>query len=267
MKFEHLIFSDNAETENDEREISYIRRIILLNDNIDSEEARAVARTISLDIRGDYGFFLNRNYHDDPEFEWKGNLFRIIIPGKSQQVILVELTGTDNEEGDITNTYTIALDEWNEALLDWKDFYLRELGFKQFEAEELNHVMGVLLLTYDQMDENTSIQADKMDNTKKEMKIFDSDLHIEKVRKAVQRCSERYGISSNTIYNDCKRATGLYDIQDFSLWTAIILGVFDGRPLSLCPRLRKLFDWCKCHIYYLYQVDIQDKVNKTFRVD
>ena len=267
MKFEHLIFSDNAEMENDEREISYIRRIILLDDNIGPERYRVAGRAISLDIRGEYGFFLNRNYHEDPELEWKGNLFHIIISGKSKRVILVELTGTDNERGDITNTYTIALDEWNEALLDWKEFYLRELGFKQFEAEELNHVMGVLLLTYDQMDENTSVQADKMDNTKKEMKIFDSDLHIEKVRKAVKRCSERYGISSNTIYNDCKRATGLYDFQDFSLWTAIMLGVNNGRQSSLFPGMSELFVWCKCHIYYLYHVDIQDEVKKTFRMD
>lgn len=218
MVFEHLIYILNDINDN-VRGTSGEQIYILLDDAVDNEEYKVVAQAISLDIRGDFGFFLNRNayeierydryrrnneyiryveyeeyeeYEEKEEYEWVGNLFRINV---NTRLGIVQIEEIADEEG---NVYSVAYKEWEEALLDWKEFYLHELGFLDFESIALSHMMGVLIMTYDQMDGRY--------------------LANEMVTEAIKQCAKRYGVKASVIYRDCKKVTGVYSIEDFYSW-------------------------------------------------
>jgi len=192
--FEHLIYnlqeiSDDVGGENGSQ------IYILLNDNVDKESHKVVAQAISLDIRGDFGFFLNREVYEnnaEDKYEWTGNLFHINIDTESKTVCIEEII---DEEKSI---YRIDLKEWEEALVDWKNFYLEQLGFLGFKSKALSHMMGVLILAYDQMDGE----------------YWSDEIFVE----AIKKCAKRYGIKKSVIYRDCKKVTGLYSIKDFYRW-------------------------------------------------
>lgn len=196
MIFEHIVidledYNDN--NQNTERNQVYI----LLDDNVDNDNARIVAQAISLDIRGDFGFFLNKQIDEtdmciEMKYEWTGNLFHIVVNIKEHLVNIEDIT---DEEG---NVYEIDLESWQEALSDWKNFYLKELGFLEFSSMALSHMIGVLILTYDQMAGNTC--------------------SYEMVIEAIRKSSERYGVNKSVIYRDCRKVTGLYDIKEFYDW-------------------------------------------------
>lgn len=199
MIFDHIVINLEDYIENNQnRENNQV--YILLDDNVDNDNYRIAAQAISLDIRGDFGFFINRDLNEKntcEEYEWSGNLFHIIINTKENIVNIVDITDEEN------NIYFIDLEQWQEALLDWKDFYLTELGFLQFESMALNHMVGVLILTYDQMSQN----------------YCSNEMLVE----AIKKCSERYGVAPSVIYRDCKKVTGVYDIERFYDWVCDIL--------------------------------------------
>lgn len=202
MVFEHLVFNLAEYTENNQdRESDQV--YILLDDNVDDDKDRVVAQAISLDIRGDFGFFLHRpidETNDGIEYEWTGNLFHIMVNTKEHVVKIIDLT--DEED----HVYVVDLNQWQEALLDWKQFYLETLGFLEFKSVALSHMMGVLILTYDQMDGNCC--------------------SYEMLIEAINKCSKRYGINTSVIYRDCRKVTGLYDIRLFYYWAR---GVLDNK--------------------------------------
>ena len=199
MKFEHLVINiedDSYDIEEERGNQVYI----FLDDNVDSDDEKIVAQAISLDIRGDFGFFLNkqsdkRNICD--RYEWIGNLFHITVDNNKGIVKLVDITDEENEE------YLIKIQEWQEALEDWKEFYLIELGFLPFKSMAINHMLGVLILTYDQMDQ----------------KYCSNEMLIE----AIKKCSKRYGISKSVIYRDCKKVIGVTTIEQFYNWACEVL--------------------------------------------
>lgn len=162
---------------------------------------------------------------------------------------------------------------------------LEELGSEWSKSEELHHVMLVLIFTYTQTREHS----------------LDFCLYTERVKTAVQRCAEYYGLSFLSIYNDCKRVTGIYTLSDFSLWTAGALFYerltiryvwsqrLTGGVHNTCkvPEICKcslqggvpykgdlpcynawyaLVYWCNCRIRRLYHVDIEKKIKKIFRL-
>lgn len=202
MVFEHLVVDLAEYYENDQdRESAQV--YILLDDNVDDDNYRVLAQAISLDIRGDFGFFLHRTTdktNDVIEYEWTGNLFNITVNNKEHVVKIIDLA--DEED----YVYVVDLNQWQEALLDWKQFYLKALGFLEFKSAALSHMMGVLILMYDQFD--------------------GSFCSYEMLVEAINRCSKRYGINTSVIYRDCRKVTGLYDIRQFYEWA---IGVFDNR--------------------------------------
>ena len=209
MVFEHLIFNLAENEENSENEKKDQIYILLDDKDIDDENARIAAQAISLDIRGDFGFFLNRvkyKWDNNRDYEWTGNLFNIMVKPNEEKVIIVDNTEED-EHG-----YIIELNEWQEALLDWKKFYLDALGFLKFKSKALSHMFGVLLLTYDQIGENCC--SDEM------------------IIEAIKMCSRRYGISCSVIYRDCVKVTGVQGIRAFYDW---VIGLFvnENRALTL----------------------------------
>ena len=202
MIFEHIVIDlEDYIGKNQDTELNQV--YILLDDNVDNDNARIVAQAISLDIRGDFGFFLNKQIDEtdmckEMKYEWTGNLFHIVVNIKEHHVEIEDIT---DEEG---NVYDIDLKEWQEALYDWKNFYLKKLGFLEFSSIALSHMIGVLILTYDQMDGN--VCSDEM------------------VIEAIRKCSDRYGVNKSVIYRDCRKVTGVYDIKQFYDW---VIGLFE----------------------------------------
>lgn len=243
MKFKHLAFEydDNIDDENVNNILdnnyhdnfqNYRNPIILLDDNLDDDVVnneeyinyRILAQAISLDIRGEFGLFINNSTECDSfYYEWTGNMFNIIVNKNQKVVVISDLTDEENKE------YVVDFDEWQEALLDWKQFYLETLGFLEFKSKSLCHMMGVLILTFDQMSND----------------IFSSEMITESIKK----CAERYGVNKSVIYRDCRKVTGLYNISDFCLWTKGLL-------------LNKLY-LCKFSDFAFYNID---KQNDHFRV-
>ena len=204
MKFAHI---NSVEVREDNHQ-SF--PLILLDDNTDfvlkdlesnnqlsNEEYTVVAQVISLDIRGDFGFFLNKRKENRLDYEWAGNLFHITVRPSLERVEIMETLGEEI-------TYSIPWVEWEDALMDWKQFYLKELGFLEFDnSMALSHVVGVLILTFDQMTEGIC--------------------KMEMITEAIKRCSERYGISKSVLYRDCKKTLGLAHIKEFYILAQCIL--------------------------------------------
>lgn len=193
MIFNHIEYNlaDDIEV-NQERESSQV--YIFLDDNVENDNYKIVAQAISLDIRGDFGFFLNRKIVETEMYEWKGNLFHIYVNTENSYVKIIDIT----DEVYNQTAYIVELEEWKEALTDWKIFYLQKLGFMEFESKALSHMIGVLILTYDQIDEY--VCSDEM------------------VIEAIKKCSERYGVNTSVIYRDCRKVAGVYYIEQFYNW-------------------------------------------------
>lgn len=188
--------SITIETPNQE----YRPTFIFLSDNSDDEVRNIVSQVISLDIRGDYSFFLDphKNKEDIYLYEWSGNMFHVIVCTETNNVSIVYLLGEDQR------VFNVDYDGWIEALRDWKEFYLNELGFKYFSKEALNHMFGVLILAFDLMDSYE----------------WNKDLFIE----AMKKCANRFGVKVQTIYADCKRVTGVERIEMFYRWAYLLMG-------------------------------------------
>lgn len=188
MIYEHITITLNRFIESEENKIE--NKLILFDDNVENENYKILAQVISLDIRGNYGLFINKR---DAIKEWTGNLFKIIV--SESKVRMIDIS--EDEE------YVVDKCEWEEALEDWKSFYLSELGFLAYSQMALNHMFGVLLLTYDQMGDN----------------ICEKEMIIE----AIKRSALRYGISVPTIYRDCKKVTYMISIDGFYRWVKELL--------------------------------------------
>ena len=147
MILEHLIY-DSFEKKNDwDGEIK--QSYIFLKGNKDDELSSIVAQAISLDIRGNYGDILNvlGESKNEGKVNWSGNHFQIVIDESKNNVKIVDLVADELKE------YNLELLEWIEVLLDWKKYYLQELGFLAFDSKALSHMFGVALLTFDQINE------------------------------------------------------------------------------------------------------------------
>lgn len=200
MVFKHITFRPEI---TDENQYNYSPIYVLLDDNLESEVAKAMAQAISLDIRGDYDFFLSRSKEkteqtENTEYEWQGNLYKIKVNNLLGTVSISYLLSEGKEE------LVTKLVEWNEALLDWKEFYLSELGFKVSTSEAFNHMFGVLILAHDLLSD----------------KCVDNEI----ISEAIKRCSRRFGVNSSVIYRDCRKVTGLYSIELFFHWVNGLLG-------------------------------------------
>ena len=196
MILEHFIY-DSFEKEND-RAGEITQSYIFLKENKYDELSSIVAQAISLDIRGNYGDILNvlGESINKGKVKWSGNHFQIIIDKSKDNVKIVDLVADEVKE------YNLNFLEWNEALLDWKEFYLQELGFFAFDSKALSHMFGVALLTFDQMNEEK----------------IKYEIGRKMVTEAVKKCEKRYGVKASVIYRDCKKVTGVYDFSDFSYW-------------------------------------------------
>lgn len=199
MILEHYRYDYIEEIENIESVIQ--QRYIFLRANENDEISNIVAEAISLDIRGDYGDILSAldDRTNEGRVKWSGNLFCIIIDKVRNIVRIIDLMNEDKE-------YSIDFSEWDEALLDWKDFYLSELGFLAYESKALSHMLGVALLTFDQLNE----------------KFIDEKIAVEMVTEAVKKCAKRYGVKNSVIYRDCNKVTGV-TFGVFSLWLTRLL--------------------------------------------
>lgn len=196
MIFRHRVYPlENEISESNGR--SPLTKVIFLDDEGEERRDAIVAEAISLDIRGDYGFFLEfeyineRNIHNErQEFIWCGNIFQITIKSKEDVVIIQDMTDSEGME------YRIERDQWVEALEDWKKFYLTEMGFLEFSSVQLSHVLGVLLLVFD--------------------KIYDIRfIHKQMFTESIKQCAMRYGVTIPTLYAECKNVTGVSKIEEF----------------------------------------------------
>ena len=200
MILEHFTF-ESFDKENDwDGEIK--QPYIFLKENKNDELSSIVAQAISLDIRGNYGDILNvlEGSINEEKIKRSGNYFQIIIDKSKNNVKIVDLVADELKE------YNLDFLEWNEALLDWKKYYLQELGFF---SKALSHMFGVALLTFDQMNEEK----------------IEYEIGREMVTEAVKKCEKRYGVKASVIYRDCKKVTGVYDFSDFSYWLYNLLSL------------------------------------------
>jgi hypothetical protein len=201
MILEHFT-SESFEIENDwDGKIK--QPYIFLKENKNDELSSIVAQAISLDIRGNYGDILNvlEEGINEGKIKWSGNHFQIIIDKSKNNVKIIDLVADELKE------YNLDFLEWNEALLDWKKYYLQELGFLSFDSKALSHMFGVALLTFDQINEEK----------------IEYEIGREMVTEAVKKCEKRYGVKASVIYRDCKKVTGVYDFSDFSYWVYNLL--------------------------------------------
>ena len=204
MILEHYRYDSFDELDNIEGVLK--QPYIFLKANNKDELRNIVAQAISLDIRGNYGDILgslNDNINES-QVKWSGNLFKIIIDKFENTVKIIDLIN-ENEE------YMISFSEWNEALVDWKEYYLNELGFLSYSHKALSHVLGVALLTFDQI--NDSIISTCSIYQKQGTEI---------VREAIKKSGKRYGIKHQVIYRDCKKVTGV-PFFVFSSWLLELL--------------------------------------------
>ena len=189
-----------------------------------TDEERAVSQAISLDIRGEYGYFLNPqnviiSADNESLIEWYGNLFYIVVNYTKKKTYLQYLAS--NKEEDLHRILEMSLKEWEDALLSWKSEYLHSLGFLEFESNALSHFFGILIMSKN---------------------IFaGNDLRPNEIRDAIGQCADRYGVTRRHLYEDCKKATGLHDTQDVFSW---IIDLFHRKP-------RKYDEYVMDHIYKL----------------
>lgn len=196
MRFDPIVYKVSHENRGESELLSSDQTILLLDEDGREDKEKIVAQVISLDIRGEYGLFLNaREESQKQEISWTGNLFKVLV--KEEKVIISELS----EEKD--DSYEIEKSEWIEALRSWQEDYLKNLGFMEFSSKALNHMFAVLLLTFDQMSEN--------------------ECEPQMLTEAIKKSSSRFGVNQSVIYRDCKKVTGSYDIEDFFLWTRSFL--------------------------------------------
>jgi hypothetical protein len=205
MILEHYIYYYFEEIENIGGEIQ--QPYIFLEADKNDEISNIVAQAISLDIRGNYGDILSAldDKTNDGRVKWSGNLFCIIIDKGTNIVKIIDLMNEDKE-------YITDFSEWNEALLDWKDYYLNELGFLAYDSKALSHMLGVVLLTFDQINEHMISEiSEKSKGVGKEM-----------ITEAVKKCAKRYGVKDSVIYQDCRKVTGV-TFPVFSRWLTKLL--------------------------------------------
>lgn len=202
LKHDSFFIRDKVENMQDAIEQPYIFLKADENDSLGD----LVAQAISLDIRGNYGDLLNvlDDNINNEILTWSGNLFLINIDKVESKVQIKYLIDEDEE-------YIIDFSEWNEALLDWKDYYLNELGFLAYKDKSLSHMLGVALLTFDQIN-------DEIINT---YHIYDNTC-LDIVREAVQKCGKRYGAKDLEIIYDCETITGV-SFSNFSYWLVDLL--------------------------------------------
>jgi len=207
MKLEHIRIDLNNYIElNPELVIDsqLFQPVVLLDINADSDEKRVLAQVISLDIRGDFGHFLIDQGRPDKKVKqnttiWRGSIFEVKINHIKKMVTIHNYTGEDTD-------ISVSLSDWIEALTDWKEFYLTELGFQSFNSVALNHLFGVILLGADLLGVNNSNHE------------LDTTGNDEELIEAIKMCADRFGVPVSDIYRDCKSVTGLYHIKDFYKW-------------------------------------------------
>lgn len=273
MIFEHIVIDSNEypelnnnEYDNEGHDTGGVQKYIFLDDkNVPCDEYAIVAQAISLDIRGDYSFFLNNetiksgqpmwktmsnnsnkyekrkeSKYQRKEYEWTGNMFHIIVNEKYNIVKIIDMSDEENR------IYEVEYNEWEEALLDWKEFYLSELGFMEFDSLALSHMFGTLILIYDQMGDG----------------IYISDMLTEAIKKA----SNRYGVAEAVIYRDCKKVTGVYSIDTFGEWVAGFLqdNKYRHRYAKNSMPYNVLEDFVRSNIYNC-QSD-EEKDNRAFEM-
>ena len=178
------------------------RYLFLYDDDSYSQPERAVVEAISLDIRGDYNWFLKNNKTESNEsLVWTGDLYEIEVCN-THKIVYLRYLETNNEKL-INEAFSVSLEEWNDALSKWRKMYLKTLGFLEFNSEELNHFFGVLILAQDSLYDELDI-------------ILDNSI----VSNSIRKCADRYGINSKIVFQDCRRVTGLHNINDVYSWIA-----------------------------------------------
>ena len=172
--------------------------------DIHDETQLMMAYAISLDVRGHYGFFLNRGLFkelsDERKYEWAGDLFHITVDKDLHEV---ELLYFGDEED---RTYTIELSEWEETLNSWKEQYLNRMRFKMFKKAAYNHLWGVIMLAYDS---SFDIPVHEGEQRPFYEEVLDASLW---------RCASRFGVKVSTIKRSIRSITGMYYIGDIYLW-------------------------------------------------
>ena len=198
--FEHKDSYSNIDFEGNTGFLRTINsKFIVLDDLPDyTDEERAIVEAISFDIRGSYGIFLNK---DNQCFEWEGNLFNIKVNKPNELVSIRYLDAEDDNI--ISQEYSVSFDDWVKAIKYWKRFYLKELGFREFDSKELSHFLGILILAHvSYLSTHAKISIERM------------------MSSSIKNCAERYGVSEKTLYRECRRVTGLYDIQEVYDWVS-----------------------------------------------
>ena len=228
---------------NEEKENIPIKWIFLEEGTTDEE--KIVAQAISLDIRGRFSEVPGMNKNN---IKWCGNQYEIEFSEDNTIKITNILYNASTENDDINshgvskdNTViqaTISTKEWMEVLNDWKEFYLNELGFNEFEKAFMSRMFGVLIMVNDKV---------KLEDNNSKINI-DNSIVIE----AMKDCADRYGVSIQTIYNQCKYAIKVNRIQDFYDW---VNDVFNGINNSITEYIER--NWVINEKRNLYLADIK----------
>lgn len=151
-----------------------------------------MARVLSLDVRGKYWELLESNKNG---FEWIGNVFYIIKDPDEKIVHIVNQL--DENESD----YEISYDFWKERIEQWKAYYLRMLFGNGIVRSR--YLIGVLVLVYEE--------------------VGNRECTNRIVNKAILQCARRFGVDKSIIIDSCLRETALEEIEDFYLWTRVII--------------------------------------------
>lgn len=140
--------------------------------NGESDEEVVIAAAITLDIRGNYSFFLENK----KEYQWTGDLFEIIV---SEENVTLTPNYFDSEE---SVSYTIQIKDWKDALNLWKENYLKEMMCSEYFSDDyMKYILGTFILVWD--------------------KITDSrEILNELVEESMKECAYRYGVSLSEIY-------------------------------------------------------------------
>lgn len=226
----NMISYDNLNTS----DFTYPAKWIFLKEG-NTENEKMAAQAISLDIRGRFWELLNSDVKI-----WCGNQYEVAYSSEGTVTITNFLYAdseddrpsgkSDSSDDHVISKVMIPIAEWNEALNDWKDFYLDELGFREFENAAMSHLFGVLIMV-------NSKFCDEDEN------FPDNSLIVQ----SIKDCANRYGICVQTIYSQCKNAIGVKTIQEFYNWVRALFHSVENDITDLIkdtwrPHVRHLDD-------------------------
>lgn len=165
-------FGRKVKLPTDREDNNYI--LILESTEKDNIQENIICEVISLDLRGNFGKFMS----NDGDMRWSGNAFEI---KQEHQLVRIRDLSIEGHSDYVNVEYEL----WRAALSEWKEYYLKEMGFEQFFYKQTSHAFGVLLLLYDKF-------------------VEPNEMHREMLTLSIQQAAERYGITPSVVRSECK---------------------------------------------------------------